>query len=58
MKRLLFSIFAGMQLPIAYYLNGHDLFERAKGLGFIYIFSIYITLALYVFFGSLPFFKK
>jgi hypothetical protein len=50
-KRLIISILAGLQIPIAYYLSGHDLFVRTKDLGWIYLFSIYFTIFFYIFFS-------
>jgi hypothetical protein len=42
-KRLISSILAGLQIPIAYYLNGHDLLVREKGLGAIYLIALGVT---------------
>jgi len=51
-KRLIISILAGLQFPIAYFLSGHDLFVRTKDLGWIYLFTIYFTILFYGFFSS------
>jgi hypothetical protein len=42
-KRLIISILAGLQIPIAYYLNGHDLWVREKGLGAIYLIALVVA---------------
>jgi hypothetical protein len=39
----------GLQIPIAYYLNGHDLLVREKGLGAIYIIALVVAFFFYLF---------
>jgi hypothetical protein len=48
-KRLIISLMAGLQIPIAYYLSGHDLWVREKGLGLIYLCALAVTFFFYLF---------
>jgi hypothetical protein len=48
-KRLLLAIAVALQLPIAYYLNGHDLFVRAKGTGEVYFWTLWFFCIAYMF---------
>jgi hypothetical protein len=50
LKRLILSIVIALQIPVAYYLNGHDLFVRANGVGGIYILTIYVFCVFYLYF--------
>jgi len=50
LKRLILSLLIALQVPVAYYLNGHDLFVREKGVGGIYIMTIYIFCISYLYF--------
>jgi hypothetical protein len=50
LKRLVLSIVLALQIPIAYYLNGHDLFVRGDGVGGIYFMTIYVFCVFYLYF--------
>jgi hypothetical protein len=49
-KRLMISMAIALQVPVAYYLNGHDLFVRANGVGGIYIMTLYVFCVFYLYF--------